>query len=76
VNLPGPVALTPGTTSYHSNGFYSATSGYFQADHQNGSLTAPANGNGAYAYGNASSFPADTFHSTNYWVDVVFAPNA
>jgi hypothetical protein len=79
VNLSSPVALTPGTSyvaSYHSNGFYSATSDYFQADHHNGALTAPANGNGVYAYGNASSFPANTFHSTNYWVDVVFAPDA
>ena len=30
-------------------------------------------GNGVYAYGAASSFPVNTFNSTNYWVDVVFA---
>ncbi len=30
-------------------------------------------GNGVYAYGAASSFPASTYQATNYWVDVVFS---
>lgn len=78
-NLPSPIALTPGTTyvaSYHSNGFYSATSSYFQADHQSGPLTAPASGNGLYVYGSASSFPVNTYQASNYWVDVVFTPGS
>ena len=32
-----------------------------------------AGGNGIYAYGSTSSFPTNTWNSTNYWVDVVFA---
>src|SRR5262249_4711856 len=30
-------------------------------------------GNGVFHYGSTSGFPSDTFNSTNYWVDVVFA---
>jgi hypothetical protein len=30
--------------------------------------------NSVYAYGSGSSFPTETYRSTNYWVDVVFAP--
>ncbi len=41
----------------------------------NGPLTAPASGNGVYAYGGSSLFPTNTYQSTNYWVDVVFNPN-
>ncbi len=33
-------------------------------------------GNGVYAYGSTSSFPSSTFSATNYWVDVVFQPQA
>jgi hypothetical protein len=31
-------------------------------------------GNGVYAYGTGSSFPAQTWNGSNYWVDVVFTP--
>ena len=31
-------------------------------------------GNGAFAFG-PSSFPNQSFNSTNYWVDVVFVLN-
>lgn len=75
-----PVLLVPGATyvaSYHTNGFYAATNGYFSGAHINGPLSAPssggsAGGNGVYAYGPTSSFPCDSFYSTNYWVDVAF----
>ena len=30
-------------------------------------------GNGVYAYGSTSTFPNNTWQSSNYWVDVVFA---
>ena len=32
--------------------------------------------NGVYAYGASSAFPTNTYQSSNYWVDVLFAPNA
>jgi hypothetical protein len=38
-----------------------------------GDLTAPASGNGVYAYASASSFPNSTFSGSNYWVDVVYS---
>lgn len=71
-----PVNVTAGTTyvaSYHSNGHYTSTSGYFNVDHTTGPLSAPASGNGVYAYGNGNLFPNATFGATNYWVDVVFS---
>jgi hypothetical protein len=78
-NLNTPIAITAGTTyiaSYHSNGDYSATSNYFDTDHSNGPLTAPAStaasGNGVYAYGGSGLFPSGTYNKSNYWVDVVF----
>jgi hypothetical protein len=30
-------------------------------------------GDGVYVYGSAAAFPSNTFQSTNYWVDVVYA---
>ncbi|WP_128565771.1 DUF4082 domain-containing protein, partial [Methylobacterium crusticola] len=79
-----PVTLTPGTTyvaSYHTDaGHYSSDSNYFADAVTSGSLTAPASdasgGNGVYAYGGSSLFPANSFQRTNYWVDVVFNPQA
>lgn len=76
VNFATPVSITAGTTyvaSYHSNGHYAATAGYFSSNHVNGPLTAAAGNNGVYAYGSANLFPNNTFGATNYWVDVVFA---
>jgi hypothetical protein len=29
-----------------------------------------------YAYSATSVFPTNTFNSTNYWVDVLFAPGS
>src|SRR5439155_646157 len=69
-----PVQITAGTTyvaSYHSNQTYSAASGYFATPLTNGPLTAPANA-GVYAYSSSVIFPSNTFHSENYWVDVLF----
>ncbi|BCH29004.1 hypothetical protein MesoLjLc_09340 [Mesorhizobium sp. L-8-10] len=75
-----PVTLTPGATytaSYHTNvGRYSTTANYFTADVTSGPLTAPATGNGVYAYGSSSLFPTSTFQATNYWVDVIFDPSS
>ncbi|HEY8333371.1 MAG TPA: DUF4082 domain-containing protein [Tardiphaga sp.] len=76
VTFSSPVTVTAGTTylaSYHSNGHYVSTSGYFTTSHTAGPLTAPASGNGLYAYGNGNLFPTSTYGATNYWVDVVFS---
>jgi VCBS repeat-containing protein len=75
-----PVTVTPGATytaSYHTEvGHYSNTGNYFTANVTSGPLTAPAAGNGVYAYGTSSLFPTNTFQSTNFWVDVMFNPAA
>lgn len=75
-----PVLIRANTTyiaSYHTNvGHYAVDEGYFD-EHgtTNGPLQALAdgedNGNGVYKYG-ATGFPAETYRSSNYWVDVVF----
>jgi hypothetical protein len=76
-----PVAISAGTVyvaSYHANvGHYSDGQNYFAAAGvDNPPLHALANGvsggNGVYAYGSTSAFPANTWNSSNYWVDVVF----
>ena len=79
VNFSSPVSITAGTTyvaSYHTSGNYSADGNYFATAHISGSLTAPASstsgGDGVYAYGSGTIFPANSFGASNYWVDVVF----
>ncbi|MDR9818231.1 DUF4082 domain-containing protein [Rhizobium hidalgonense] len=79
VSFTQPINVTAGATyvaSYHSNGFYSATSNYFTTDHTSGGLTAPSSassgGNGLYAYGSGSLFPTASYNATNYWVDVLY----
>jgi outer membrane biosynthesis protein TonB len=81
VNLASPVLLTAGSSyvvSYHSSGFYSADHSFFATALTNGPLTAPAsspaNGNGVYSYGPSGSFPANSYLSSNYWVDLSFLP--
>ncbi|WP_409334744.1 DUF4082 domain-containing protein [Bradyrhizobium neotropicale] len=75
-----PITLTPGqiyTVSYHTNtGHYSNTNNFFTSDVVNGPLTAPASGNGVFAYGSTSLFPTSTFQATNFWVDVMFNPSS
>ncbi|RFB81096.1 DUF4082 domain-containing protein [Methylovirgula sp. 4M-Z18] len=76
VNFSSPVAITAGTTyiaSYHTSGNYSVTSNYFANPVVSGDLTAPASGNGVYAYGTGSVFPNASYNAGNYWVDVVYA---
>lgn len=80
VNFASPVAITANTTyvaSYYApNGRYAADNQFFATQGVvNAPLTAPASGasgNGVFAYGAQSGFPASSFQSTNYWVDVVF----
>jgi len=83
VNFATAVPVTPGTTyvaAYHTNvGHYSDNSNYFTNSYDVSPLHAPAStasaGNGVYHYGSTDVFPSSTYHSTNYWVDVVFEPN-
>jgi hypothetical protein len=82
VNFTTPVSVTAGTVyvaSYFAPvGHYAADAGYFAtAGVDNGLLHAlkdgVSGGDGVYAYGSAAAFPSNTFLSTNYWVDVVYA---
>ena len=59
-------------------GRYSATPNYFATSAVvNGYLHAPADGanggNGVYGYFGGGGFPAGSYQSTNYWVDVLFS---
>jgi hypothetical protein len=82
VDFATPVAITAGMTyvaSYHTNtGHYAVGTGYFTstgADKpplhalQNG----VSGGNGVYTYSATPTFPTQTYHAPNYWVDVVFS---
>ena len=80
VTLATPVAITANTVyvaSYHTDaGNYSLNRPYFTSGFSSGPLYAfgsseVAGGNGVYVYG-ASTFPNQTYQSSNYWVDVVF----
>ncbi|WP_169945933.1 DUF4082 domain-containing protein [Microbispora sp. H11081] len=74
--FPTPVGISANTTyvaSYHTtSGRYSLDRDYFDAQHVNGSLTAPASsasgGNGVYAYSASDTFPSSSFRASNYWV--------
>lgn len=85
MSLLSPVAVQANTTyvaSYFAtHGRYSKDENYFAGTgFTNGPLTAMASGidgsNGVYSYDYIPGFPTDSFVSTNYWVDVVFVPNA
>ncbi len=75
-----PVAITAGQTyvvSYYApNGHYANTPAYFTQAAMGGPLTAGTSTNGRYHYGAGGGFPTDTWNGTNYFVDVVFTPNA
>ncbi len=85
VSFASPVAITANTVyvaSYFApNGRYAANLDFFATT---GVDNAPirllrdgvSGGNGLYAYGAASTFPNQTYRSTNYWVDVVFTTTA
>ena len=81
VNFSTPVAITANTVyvaSYHTNaGHDSDDLNYFAGKGVDSpplhALAAGVSGvNGVYAYGASSSFPTQDWHSSNYWVDVVF----
>jgi hypothetical protein len=82
VNFATPVAVTAGidyVATYHApNGSYAADANAFSGKGvDNGTMHALADGvdggNGVYQYSSATTFPTQTFSSTNYWVDAVFS---
>ncbi len=79
--LPTPIAITSGTkyvASYHlDSGHFSMDVGYFaNKGRDQGPLHALANSaaepNGV-SHAGESAFPTNTYQSSNYWVDVVYA---
>jgi hypothetical protein len=85
VTFNTPVAISANTVyvaSYHApNGHYANDQYFFESQGvTSGPLQLLRNGtsgsNGVYAYGASSVFPSQSWHSSNYWVDVVFATSA
>ncbi|WP_239139253.1 DUF4082 domain-containing protein, partial [Sphaerisporangium krabiense] len=82
VTFSSPVQVTPNTTyvaSYFApQGMYSKNTPYFTQAVVSGPLTALADGtdggNGVYAYASSTTFPTNTYQSSNYWTDVIFSP--
>jgi hypothetical protein len=83
MNFSTPIAITANTTyivSYFApNGHYSYNGGQFSAGVDNAPLHALASGvdglNGVFTSGAVSAFPTSSWNNSNYWVDLVFAPN-
>jgi len=83
VTFANPVPAKANTTyvvSYFAPaGHYSATAGAFATSGVDSPpLHALANGvdglNGIYSYSSTSTYPSSSFNSSNYWVDVIYAP--
>ena len=82
VNFASPIPIQENTTYiaayYTSNGYYAADDTGFINGVMNGPLVVPASGasggNGVYTY--STGFPNQTYEQSNYWVDVLFTPNA
>jgi Domain of unknown function (DUF4082) len=59
-------------------GRYAVDQNFFNSGLDRAPLHAPSSGasggNGVYAYAFSSTFPNNSFASSNYWVDVVFVP--
>ncbi|WP_051241633.1 N,N-dimethylformamidase beta subunit family domain-containing protein [Azohydromonas australica] len=79
---PVPVAAnTVYVASYFApNGRYAADNNFFAGAGVNQGVVhllqdGVSGGNGVYAYGSTSTFPAQSYLATNYWVDIVFTPN-
>ncbi len=80
VNLATPVAIKANTiyvaSYWDPYGHYALNRPYFTAQYNNSPLHSPASGtygpNAVFKYG-SSGFPTETYDSSNYWVDVIFA---
>jgi hypothetical protein len=74
-----PVTLAAGASyvvSYHAPyGRYIATES-FSGTSAAANLQIPSSDVGVYAYGTTTTFPHSSWHSTQYWVDLTFAPGA
>ncbi|WP_157157455.1 DUF4082 domain-containing protein [Diaminobutyricimonas sp. LJ205] len=77
--LATPLALTPGeryiVSYYAPQGTYSATPDYFSTARTNGPLSAETAANGRFLYG-TGGYPTESWNATNYFVDVLFQPDA
>jgi len=83
VTFSAPVAIAANTiyvASYHCpGGHYSADLDFFATQGVDSPplhllASGASGGNGVYRYGGSGTFPALSYHSSNYWVDVVFSP--
>jgi hypothetical protein len=78
VTFTAPVNVAAGeryVVSYHApNGRYSQTQYYSGADTSD-VLSVAGSQSGVYSYGTTTSFPTKTWHSSEYWVDVLFRPS-
>jgi hypothetical protein len=81
VTFATPVSITAGTTYvagyFAPAGHYSSTMNAFTSGFDNAPLHVVPNStsaNGVYAYSATSTFPANSYQATNYWVDVLYAP--
>jgi len=76
--LSTPVTLTAGgsyVVSYHTSvGRYTATE-WFTGTSASPNLRIPTTNVGVYAYGANSAFPTNTWHASQYWVDLAFTTN-
>jgi len=74
-----PIPVTANTVyvaSYHApSGGYPATPGFFTQADDVWPLHGPAGSNGVFVYAPSTTFPNQTFNTTNYWVDVVYNSN-
>ena len=74
-----PVAVPAGrwyVVSYHApHGGYFATEGYREPSRSR-ALSVSDGGSGVYAYGDKPSFPTQVWHSSQYFVDVLFQPRS
>ena len=72
-----PIRISADTiyvASYHApKGNYAYTLNHFASPTSNSGLQFLDGNNGVYKYGN-SSFPSQTYKSSNYWVDVLYTP--
>ena len=85
MNFATPVAIQANTVYVASyfvpNGHYSGNLNYFTGQGADNAplhalATGVSGGNGVYGYGATSTFPTNTFQALNYWVDVMFNPQA
>ncbi|RJS24972.1 hypothetical protein DRW03_07540 [Corallococcus sp. H22C18031201] len=84
VEFATPVDIAAGTTYVAS--YFAPMGGYsYDSDGLAAGMNTPplhalpgattAGGNGVYAYASTSTFPSQSYRSTNYWVDVLFQSN-